>query len=606
MIPSTLIPQVNGAIVNSKIQSNLRPRRTTALACAAVSLLAVPAFSQQAPYFTPGNLVVVVEGCGIYASSCVNVPNGTGTGTLNSSAGGYGDNQAAPLTLFQFAPAGTSSATYVNSLTLPQTASGSNLPVSGEYGSSSEGGLQLSGNGQYLTFIGYGIPAATFNAAPAATYGANPSGALAQSGSLTGQTAYTPIPRVITLVDAFGNVNSTTPVFNVFNTNNPRSIYTATGASAYISGQGSGSDNTGGVFYTAIGSPNSAPTPITGLDTTGNTISQDTRNVQIYNNTLYVSVDTKGGSNSARSYIGTLGTAGTPPTATVGGPVMLTGYGNTGGTGKYAMTAANGNGLNTGTTVNLSPVNYFFANASTLYVTDSGNPKNNSTVSSGSSIGDGGLQKWTNSKSDGSGTWSLLYTLHSGLPLVANTASTGSTGLYGLAGSVNGTTVQLFATNYTLNDLDHTYLYGITDTLTFTTSTQAASETFSQLAAAPADSNFKGVSFTPAAPPTPPTPANLVIAHALTQTANGYSDLVTISNTGGTSAAAVTLTSDKLGSTAGTPSPEAFGTIAAGSSIQETITFPASAGAPGANSTLAVSGTYTGGTFASTARVKLP
>jgi hypothetical protein len=82
-----------------------------------------------------------------------------------SSTGSYGDNQAAPLTLFQYTPTGTSSAAFVNSLELRQTTvMGGNYAVSGEYGSSSEGTLQLSGNGEYLTIMGYGINAGTFNA----------------------------------------------------------------------------------------------------------------------------------------------------------------------------------------------------------------------------------------------------------------------------------------------------------------------------------------------------------------------------------------------------------------------------------------------------------
>jgi hypothetical protein len=126
-----------------------------------------------------------------------------------------------------------------------------------------------------------------------------------------------------------------------------------------VSGQGNGSDATGGVFLTPIGAPNTAPTPITGLDTTKNTLSQDTRDVQIVNNTLYVSVDTKEGSGSARSYIGTLGTIGNPPTTTVGAPVMLNGFGNSGGTGKVTITTGsngNGNALNKGLEINLSPL----------------------------------------------------------------------------------------------------------------------------------------------------------------------------------------------------------------------------------------------------------
>ena len=166
--------------------------------------------------------------------------------------------------------------------------------------------------------------------------------------------------------------------------------------------------------------------------------------------------------------------------------------------------------------------------------------------------------------------------------------------------------VQLFATSYVINDLDPTFLYGITDTLAFTTASQAASETFTQLAAAPSDSNFKGVSFTPTAPPPAATPANLIFAHALTNTGSGFSDTITISNTGGTSATTVTLTSVKLGSTLGSPLPASVGTVSAGGTGSAVITFPASAGTSGSASTVSVSGTYDGGTFTSTTRVRLP
>jgi hypothetical protein len=489
---------------------------TSKIASAIALLVSVPAFAQST-HFTPGNLVVTVEGCGVHSTAvCAPVSNGTGTGAGNSSAGGYGDNQAAPLTLFQYAPSGTSSVTYVNSLVLPQTGSGANLPVSGEYGSSSEGGLQLSGPGQYLTIVGYGINASTFDAAyfPGFSldpYGAAPSGALAQSGSLTGQS-YTPVARVLTLIDANGNVNSSTALYNIFNTNNPRSVYTADGMTAYVSGQGSGCDATGGVFYVPIGVPTTSPTAITGLDANATasclssggptTVSQDTRAVQIYNDTLYVAVDSTEGKSFNRSFIGTLGT---PPSTTLyvppasdpysSGPTMLAGFGNTGGTGKETITAATTNGDNAiGDQINLSPVNYFFANAYTLYVADSGNPKQTSATST---LGDGGLQKWINSKTSGKGTWSLAYTLSAGLNLVANTNADGSTGLYGLTGQVVGSNVYLYATNYTLSDLDPTFLYGITDPLAATTN---PGQSFTLLDTAPSDSNFKGVSFAPTQP----------------------------------------------------------------------------------------------------------
>jgi len=580
--------------------------RRTHLVFVSYLLLATPVVAQQTPVFTPGNLVIVVEGCGVFADTCVSVANGTGTGTGNSSAGGYGDNQAARLTLFQYAPAGTRSATFVNSLVLPQSASGPNLPVSAEYGSSSEGTIQLSGNGYYLAVAGYGINADVFNAAPA-TYGAAPSNALAQSGSLTGQT-YTPVARVAALIDAYGGVNSTTALFNVFNLNNPRSIYTADGTTAYVSGQGAGSDTTAGVFYTPLGANNNTPTPVTGLDTTGNTFSQDTRTVQIYNNTLYVSVDTKGGSNSARDFVGTLGTAGSPPTSAVGGPTILPGFSTSGITGKVTITAApnsNGNGLNAGQQINISPSNFFFATPSILYVADTGAPKNNSNPST---LGNGGLEKWINSQSDGAGTWSLAYTLYKGLNLVVNTTDTGTSGLYGLTGTVSGGSALLYATNSTLSDLDPTYLYGITDTLASTAPTQAASETFTQLAAAPSDSNFKGISFAPSVN-TAASPANLLLTQALSKQPDGSYELyVTLSDNGGTTATGVVITSAKIGSTSisATPLPQTIGAIAAGDAATATFSIPASAGASGARVILTITGTSNTVDFGGSERATLP
>ena len=147
---------------------------------------------------------------------------------------------------------------------------------------------------------------------------------------------------------------------------------------------------------------------------------------------------------------------------------------------------------------NLSPENYFFANASTLYIADSGAPKQ---TSASTSLGDGGLQKWVNSKADGTGTWTLEYTLSAGLNLVSNSASEGTTGLLGLTGKMVGNNVELFATNYTIGDTDPTYLYGVTDALNGTSDT---GESFTMLEAAPADTNFKGVSFAPV-----PLPAGL-------------------------------------------------------------------------------------------------
>ncbi|HEX5264677.1 MAG TPA: PEPxxWA-CTERM sorting domain-containing protein, partial [Phenylobacterium sp.] len=303
-------------------------------------------------------------------------------------------------------------------------------------------------------------------------------------------------------------VDTSTALTNVFNGNNPRSVASVDGSSFYVSGQGSGSDQTAGVFYAAKGA--TAAIPITGDDTATvkngpRNITQDTREVQIYDGQLFVSVDSKGGKDNARSFVGTLGAPGNLPTSLANGgagPTMLPGFGNTGGTGKVVLNANTANGVSlSGQEINLSPEDYFFANATTLYVADSGNGKQDSAATH---LGDGGLQKW----SLVGGSWVLDYTLADGLDLVANTAASGTTGLFGLAGLVVGDEVELFATNFTIGDTDQTYLFGITDLLGATS--RPSGESFTELAAAPADTTFKGVSFAPLSVPEPQTWALMI------------------------------------------------------------------------------------------------
>ena len=102
-------------------------------------------------------------------------------------------------------------------------------------------------------------------------------------------------------------------------------------------------------------------------------------------------------------------------------------------------------------------------------------------------------------------------------------------------------------------------------------------------------------------------PANLVVTKKLARVTNQIIVVVTIANTGATAAANVQLTTAKIGTTASTTGlPQALGTIAGGEIAQVTLSFPGSAGASGATSTITLSGTYTGSSFSSTARVTLP
>ena len=476
--------------------------------CGLVFWLGQP-MSVHALTFTPGDLVVSVEGNGDGSAS-----SGTAaTGNTGADAYAYLDNQAAPLSLYEYtAAAGQTNP--VGTVVLPQSSTPSgNSAISGEYGSSSEAQLQLSGDGRFLTIAGYATNAQQYNADHDLNGGGT---ALAQSCSLSsGCGGVPPVARVIATVNGNGQVNTTTVLNDVFNQNNPRSVYSADGRSFYISGQGTGDANdlTGGVFYVPGTGPSQTAVPITGADATSSKTSpldvgQDTRFVTEYNGTLYVSADTKEGKNSARDFIGTLGS---PPATSLydsgNGPTQLNGFG-TSNTGKMTVTTganSSGNQFNNFTganDINLSPADYFFAASDVLYVADTGFPKNDKngdTNSTGTAnIGDGGLQKWINSAVDGSGTWSLAYTLTAGLlDFVQNGATSGTTGLLGLTGRVVGDQVELFATNYTIGDTDQTYLYGIDDLLNYALASEAAGEAFSVLAVAPAGTNFKGVAFAP-------------------------------------------------------------------------------------------------------------
>ena len=392
--------------------------------------------------FTAGDLVVSVYG------------DGDGSGT-------YADNQASPITLEELSTSGA----VAGQLVLPQTASGANQVFSGEYGSSSEGSLELSGDGQSLSIAGYRVNAAAFNSGGVATYGTT---ALAQSTSVPGGT-YTAVARAVADIRFDGTIDTSTAAFNIDNTNNPRSVVTQNGSVFYVAGQGVKGDKTQGLFELQDGSTTTTPTAI-------NT-STDMRTAEIYNGNLYVSTDSKQGPTANIAEY-----AGLPTGAST--PKILPGISQS-----VTLGAGQGNAINSSSgSVNLSPENFFFADPNTLYVADGGQPK-------AGGVGDGGLQKW----SFANGSWKLDYTLSAGLSLVNGTsASSGTTGLIGLTGKVNGDgTVSLYATNSTVGDTDPTYLYGITDTASATS--LPASESFQTLLTAAPDTNIRGVAFAPQA-----------------------------------------------------------------------------------------------------------
>jgi len=385
------------------------------------------------------------------------------------------DGQTTAITLMEYALPTATSATLVLSDTLPDTASGSNAGIVGEYGSSSEGTLQLSGNDEYLTIAGYSAdPSYAGTGAPGnggyeVPTDSNPNAvALAQSTD-------TAVPRVVALIDANGDVNTSTVLNDVYSTNNPRSVYTQDGSSLLISGQGSGLSDQG--IYSVPTGTNTVTTSATPTEIYN---ASTTRTIQQYGGNTYVSIDQKGKSGSETAETGVFEVSSN---------------------GTLTQITSATNGLSGSSKVDYSPEGFYFANSTTLYVADTGDPKVGN-------VGDGGIQKWTLSLS--TNKWTLDYTLTpTGFvsPTLATTAADGQTGFEAITGEVVDGNVDLYAVSYTAGDADPNGLYAIVDPLSSTTGTGDA---FTELASAPgltgsdtADDNFKGVSFAPDAQAVP-------------------------------------------------------------------------------------------------------
>ena len=417
-----------------------------------------------AQYFTSGDLVV-----SLYGST-------TGTNVITDGA--------TPITLQAYSLPTPTSASLVLTDPLPATGSNGNVGIDGEDGSSSEGTLQLSGNGQYLTIGGYDGNAAA-NGIQAASNSANsksftPGTAWGASTIALAQSADTDVPRVAATIDANGNVNTSTAYSGPYNTNNPRGVYSPDGTNFYLSGQGSGATDEGGIYATTLGTN----TTTGGAAPTGIYTVVSTRDVLESGGNLYYSADQnskKGIQTGIFEYSGA-------PTTSQGS--------NTGARLTPASTVTQ-----TGT-VNYSPEGFAFATGTTMYVADTGDPKAGGT-------GDGGIQKWSLLSS---GTWSLDYTLTPSNfispTLATSTNSVGETGFEALTLNVVGNSVDIYGVSYTVGpDGTANGLYGVVDSLSNLSSTVAQTETFTEMESAPgvtgsnADYNFKGVSFAPTAAP---------------------------------------------------------------------------------------------------------
>jgi hypothetical protein len=196
--------------------------------------------------FTAGNLVVYRVGDGVSALA----------------------NTGNAVFLDEYSPTGT----LVQSVAMPTTVSGSNLPLVAAGNASSEGLMTRSVDGQYLILAGYGA-------------------SLPNATNLTTSTSAT-TPRIIGVVSAAAVINTTTALTDAATGSNPRGACSTDGNALWMDG------GAGGARYATIGTTTS-----TQLSTTPTNL----RGLNIFGGQLYTS------SASGAFRLATIGT-GTPTT----------------------------------------------------------------------------------------------------------------------------------------------------------------------------------------------------------------------------------------------------------------------------------------------------
>ena len=381
------------------------------------------------------------------------------------------------------------------------------------FSSKSEMGINVSSDGNAITFMGYSAPVNTLDVSNSNTANhVDPTNPVAGS-----------FPRAVIQVNTDGSVQAT-PV-NTYSGNNGRAAILANGNYYMVGNAGNGSgteplniiSNTGVQMgtpggpaeTTVVGTQKGTCNPPTsngcefGFATTDLGLAADKsgkddnfRGLTIFNNTLYV---TKGSGSNGVNTVYQVGTSGGLPTVSNASSAPIT------------ILPGLWSGLARNTTAPLPrfPFGIWFANSTTLYVADEGDGTSANAAKDPLS----GLQKWILVN----GTWQLAYTLQNGLNLgqpytIPNGPNgevypasfvTATDGLRNLSGRVNlDGTVTLYAVTSTVSPsgdqgADPNKVVSITDTLSFTTAAQAASEQFATVRQAAYGEVLRGVAWTP-------------------------------------------------------------------------------------------------------------
>jgi hypothetical protein len=540
-------------------------KRAAALATVAAFLGGSTVTADDFPFgdrhFFPGNLVVsrsvydnnannVVVGT-ILPPGCANTQggcsaptgapfNGTYPSVWNNDLYDASFGITSKIYLDQITPFGF----FVNSLEVPNSSQrhishGSDQLVT-SFSSKSEVALNLSTGGKYITFMGYVAPVSTVDVSnsntPAAIDPTNPVG--------------DSFLRAVAQVDDKGRFRFTET--NAYSGNNGRAaiLNDKKGANVIFTAGNAGNGGNpqpngivlgaGAQFITPSDIPEASQAPgtpapvasfsVTELGAKADKIGKDDnfRGMRIFNNVLYY---TKGsGSNGVNTvyFVDTTGTAcpkgvGIPstsaslPTTPLGFDVST--LPTSGLPNNMCILAGFPSTPNKSQTVTAFPFGIWFADANTLYVADEGDGYTGGTdlYTHAAAQPTAGLQKWVFNST--TGTWSLAYTLQTGLNLgvaytvhgypTGDNAATGlpwapaTDGLRNITGKVNRNgSVTIWGITSTISGngdtgADPNKLVAITDDLKNMDPAVAAKLHFLTIREAGFAEVLRGVSFTP-------------------------------------------------------------------------------------------------------------
>jgi hypothetical protein len=398
-----------------------------------------------------------------------------------------------------------------NTVNVSALAAAENINLSTSFSSKSELAINLTPDGNSITFMGYVSGQGALDVSNSNTPGVVDS---------TNSDTQTPTYRAVAQLNLNTNALQVSTTNSYSGNNGRAAILGLNGVYYTVGNAGNGSKSSPQIA--AVGAatgvqqvtPGQMATASTGTVQVGqynitqqgyaaDNVNKDNnfRGETVYNNTLYI---TKGSGSNGIDTVYQVGMAGTMPASGTSTPITILPGFNTKTVASDAMTP--------------HPFGIWFANASTLYVADEGSGATSDFGASPTTLA-GGLQKYSLIN----GMWQLDYTLKGSLiggsytvngtgSLAGDSLTTTTDGLRNLTGQVNANgTVTLYALTSTVGSVlgdagaDPNKLVAITDNLSYSTAAQAAGENYTTLETAALGQVLRGVSLNTSAVPEPST-----------------------------------------------------------------------------------------------------